>query len=755
MPTSNEDKGKPSRRDARPLVSEARPIPWEQLSEAEQELVTNKADPWIKAVIEDSKRYKPATDEIDERRTGRVLFIDGPRGAGKTSFLLTLLKRWTAQPNQTSDYGDAHCSSNLRVFLPVLDFDPLPRGMPLHGWLLEPWRKHAREPEPGSKPGADAARLGSGDLSELFADLFERAVIGWTPAHTEGKGVVDKALAYQERASGWLETTETWNKFVGAMACRESGCSGERCKRSHRFVFVIAIDDVDLQVEHLPQLLHAIRLLHHPNVAYVLTGNYEHLRFALLLDYLRRHEQQAGTHNKNIPWDEINIHSNRLRDALLEKALPRHARLELEHLCLKDVLRIRPDGTREISKIVNETLKSLPEAARALKVVTARKAQHAMDRLLESRTIAIEKGNAPERNISHILEFVANLCDTSITKSTNTPPTWQFAQRGRLTTRLGNVFRAWEGRDRLTILLAERPRFVFLPDFNQEDIRIDEQAHGALLVQLLIEKKNTPARALALNWAPDELILATEVRWQPKSGNIEGLAVFHWPVLVRPTASQVLDLHKLAKAISNQVNGDSQIDVTEKMVTLWLSKNIEWQYAIGNNTGSTNQQKEWTESQKRWTDHPNHSFNSVAVELENISKRNNDLKQETARWVNELVVMTAPYFGLPEQLAQEMRRRFFSINGIVPSGEELKKEQDRTIRNAIIAPRTLVAQLRRKPLDEKTDLTSSDLDDAVKGFLEVRKSAARDDWWQWLDRRASSGTARKPRPRGRINSGGT
>lgn len=70
MPITNEDKGKQLRWDARPLVSEARPISWEQLSEAEQELVTKKADPWIKAVIEDSERYKPASDEIDEFRTG-------------------------------------------------------------------------------------------------------------------------------------------------------------------------------------------------------------------------------------------------------------------------------------------------------------------------------------------------------------------------------------------------------------------------------------------------------------------------------------------------------------------------------------------------------------------------------------------------------------------------------------------------------------------------------------------------------------
>ncbi len=127
------------------LVSEARPIAWECLSGKERGLIEKGADVWIKAVVDDAARKKVPVDAIDERRSGRVLFIDGPRGAGKTSLLLTILKRWRNGSKTTDANEKGPCNENLRVLLPVLDFDPLPPGMPLHGWLIEAWRKEVRE----------------------------------------------------------------------------------------------------------------------------------------------------------------------------------------------------------------------------------------------------------------------------------------------------------------------------------------------------------------------------------------------------------------------------------------------------------------------------------------------------------------------------------------------------------------------------------------------------------------------------------
>lgn len=89
------------------------------------------------------------------------------------------------------------------MFMPVLDFDPLPRGMPLHGWLLEPWRRAVRKMDDDT-----GTRVDDLNLTERLADLFDRAVTGWTSAEVSGKGVAEKVIAYQEQASGWLDTSK-------------------------------------------------------------------------------------------------------------------------------------------------------------------------------------------------------------------------------------------------------------------------------------------------------------------------------------------------------------------------------------------------------------------------------------------------------------------------------------------------------------------------------------------------------------------
>ena len=569
------------------LVSEARPIPPKQLSDIEKDQLS-KANEWIKAVLNEAKLEKSDAEEIDQHRSGRVLFIDGPRGAGKTSLLLTLLDGWKKENEKRE---------NLHVFLPVLDFDPLPRGMPLHGWLLEPWRREAKRLDE-----TDTGARGSTDLTEQLAELFERAVTGWTPAHAEGRGVVEKALTYQEQASGWLETHRLWCKFVGAMLCRRCRCSRDRCRHAHQFVFVIAIDDVDLQVEQLPQLLHAVRLLHHPNVVYVLTGNYEHLRFVLKLDYIHRHGRGSYGYRhgeKQIDkalWDDIKAHSARLRDAFLEKAVPRHAMLTLPHLSFDDVLKFAA-GDQTVKDTLHAPTweKVLPAATRSLPIVTARRAQRVIESHLARPELRTEKLAAAlklteadgkdaddKKKIAATLELIAALCETSIEveekTDLNAKPT--FTMQGELTTQLGPILRVWKG-DRLKVELTDQPSFVFAPDFDETRPQIKEEAHRALLVQLVTEKTNALVVAHTLEWTPDAGIASTHVEWEPNSTKVDWMAVFHWPWLVKPSATRALELKDLARKMSDLATGSSLSDPkdVEVMVAAWLLENITPSYS--------------------------------------------------------------------------------------------------------------------------------------------------------------------------------
>ncbi|WP_231511073.1 hypothetical protein [Chondromyces apiculatus] len=658
-----------------------------------------------------------------------MLFIDGPRGAGKTSLLLTLLKRW-----RNEEEGSSAPLKHLRVLLPILDFDPLPRAMPLHGWLLEPWRKEAARIEKDC-----TLRGGSGeDLSELWAEVFERAVIGWTQASVEGKGVAEKALAYQEQASGWIDTTSLWHKFVYAAICRLAGCQRDDCKEAHPCMFVIAIDDVDLQVEHVPQLIHAIRLFHHPQVAYVLTGNYDHLRFALKLDYMVRHQSGGRTHghgDQHVDEEirkEIRIHSDQLCDAFIEKALPPHSMLTLESWSLQEVMPLRLDSNAsskaEISSkeqtvggFLGDEWKKIAETAGSLRITTVRRVQHAIDRHDERRT------NSNERQEAEILNlFAADLCGTSIEGNGAASKPVQVTLRGELSTRLGAILRVWEGHN-LKIFLMDQPSIAFFPDFS-EAANSQEEAHRALIVQLAVEKGQFGARAL--DWIPDAGILATEVQWDSKQAEVDGTAIFHWPWLQRPKASEALQLGEVAKALSKAEIGNSRTDLQEEFIKPWISENIKW--------FCTNREKPLAE--------PNINLKNLAQKLSDLPRDNNkEDEAEIKRWIGELFVMTAPYFGLPELLCQRLRD---SLNECkhMPSIQEIHEEEKRIVKNAIINWQMGITHIGRQPSEKKRDPPPEAISKAVDDFLKVREKLSNNDsWWKFTKSGLSSQAAGQKR----------
>ena len=599
--------------------------------------------------------------------------------------------------------------------------------MPLHGWLLEPWRREAHRLEKDTGGGAEGQ-----DLRELWADVFERAVLGWSQAAVEGKGVVEKALAYHEQTSGWVETRSRWYDLVNTAVCRHNKCRSLKCKAAHPFVFIVAIDDVDLQVEHVPHLLHAIRLLHHPNVVYVLTGNMEHLRFVLELDYIGQHGVRPLDLERSAEQDlskaqsvskaqslsgRIKSYSCTLRDALLEKALPSHATLTLPLLSLEEVLSMHVDtgGDAEtvealFDKLWPKTTKeqAWPEIAKltqGLRVVTARHAQHAIDKHLSDLTTA-KKAKT----------FAAELFGTELDKQD------RIALRGRLTTLLGPVFQTWEG-DQLSIELREQPLFAFASQFGEADYNLKEGANRAAVLQCVVDKKLVEAPGL--DWQPEAGVATTSVQWKSDISGIAGNALFHWPWLNRPTVGEILEMGDLANAMKDGAGGAKDRENLHKEILLvWLRKNIRWQRQREGHTDAKIISK---------------TMKIIANELKLLCNHKTPLtKNDARRWVRELMVMTAPYFGLSDTIASALRKEFKSLATDPKDPEnrknrkELGKEEIRMVRNAIIVWRRTDALQRGQALDIIDDPTSPEVDDAVDDFLKKREEMSPNDlWWKF------------------------
>jgi hypothetical protein len=93
-------------------------------------------------------------------------------------------------------------------------------------------------------------------------------------------------LDREEQVGDWQRLDRQWYDFVDDViefaTTRVPQPAGPLPKDP---VFVIMIDDVDLQVGRVRELLPALRLLYHPSVVFVVAAHRKHLIDMLALDF--------------------------------------------------------------------------------------------------------------------------------------------------------------------------------------------------------------------------------------------------------------------------------------------------------------------------------------------------------------------------------------------------------------------------------------------------------------------------------------
>lgn len=312
-----------------------------------------------------------------EERYPRVLLLDGGRGTGKTSILLTLVKRWGVAAGLGDDpetdsaskpefvkritrLRDNHQwipeegkSPNYVRVVPILDFDPLPAEMPLVAGIIQAWRLLAERYDlPNKRNGF--CEDDTDTLLDLWHKLFRVAAVGWTgiPKQT---GLIEQVLDQEEQVRDWQRLDKQWRDFVN-MAILRGKCLGERDKLGDNPVFVIMIDDVDLQVGRIRELLPALRMLYHPQVFFLVAADRRHMVDMLKLDFVGKQNALARHTNAS---DGLGIElagsdrwASDLADSAFEKVFPRRSRWTLKRLDLLDFLAFprQYTGTKEGQK---------------------------------------------------------------------------------------------------------------------------------------------------------------------------------------------------------------------------------------------------------------------------------------------------------------------------------------------------------------------------------------------------------------------
>ena len=175
--------------------------------------------------------------------------------------------------------------------LRILDFDPLPPQMPLLAGIVQAWQPLAKE-YASLLARSDECDGTAETLEDEWHRLFRVAAVGWSPVPAAG-GLLEQVLDRQEQVTDWQRLGHHWYDFVTNVIVR-GRCLGKEHSLCGEPIFVIMVDDVDLQVDRIRELLPALRLLYHPNVVFLVAADWGHLIHTLKLDFLGRQNRLAN-----------------------------------------------------------------------------------------------------------------------------------------------------------------------------------------------------------------------------------------------------------------------------------------------------------------------------------------------------------------------------------------------------------------------------------------------------------------------------
>lgn len=354
------------------------PLAPEQLSDQELRIIfeiEDRLEDARKSAIEEEPKGAGRYLKTVENRHSRVLLLDGGRGTGKTSLLLTLVQRWhhkivdddrtekkliTAYTTRT-DRLQSVSKDRVNVAIPrhvkvldILDFDPLTPGMPLIAGIVQVWRQLADEYD---------QRLGSSDedyeddgpLMDLWYNLFQMAAAGWgTVSHD--KSLIEQVLDRQEQVQNWQRLGEDWSTFINRVIKKGRKLNGPE-KLNAESVFVIMIDDCDLQVERIRELLPALRMLYHPKVFFLVAADRQHMIEMLQLDFYGQQSKLARHQNARSDslWELVDKDrwAPELANSSVNKVFPLKNRWKLQQLSLHELLRFPHDKKANLKDILD------------------------------------------------------------------------------------------------------------------------------------------------------------------------------------------------------------------------------------------------------------------------------------------------------------------------------------------------------------------------------------------------------------------
>lgn len=323
--------------------------------------------------------------QIDAQRRNHVFLIEGGRGSGKSSVLLTLMDAWSKR-YQGKPPNDLGIDMSVKGLVPMLlDLQPIPPSTHLLLFLLGQLHLLVEQVEKQPPYAQSAAWSPDADhehkLRGAWCDLL-RSACGWGDQLKDRRAHIDPETYVTE-----LEQAErdrhrlrpSFQRFMDLL------CKEFKPTDGHPPLFLIAIDDADMCPMRSLQLLEILRLLWHPRLAFLLTGHEDLFLIALrndLLGELRTPLRGLTILSHEDPnTGDIQL-AVRLASEIYNKLVPLHQRFALPPLgadVRKDKLKPLFTGVdsaegKSLSWYINEnrvTRYALPDRMRGVKDLEA------------------------------------------------------------------------------------------------------------------------------------------------------------------------------------------------------------------------------------------------------------------------------------------------------------------------------------------------------------------------------------------------
>lgn len=356
--------------------TEASLLPWEKLTDDQQRAVLNSHLRFHQFAHRRSAGSAPKSPfdhflpHIDANPMNRVVLIDGGRGSGKTVVLLRLLRYWSdgvrekyeAQQSGTEESGTQtsapvrepeflgairdHTDGPPELIVPIanIGLQTLSESaslLPYIGAAFHQVLRGIEAPHEQNVPRAAPPWVAVEDSAMKCVSGwrdFMAAAAQWDGNLKEREKALDAEaymLELRDAELQRLQLSDVFRKFVDGLVIDFKARFGS----SKVPLFVIAIDDADMQPKHSVRVLNTIRLLEHERVAYLLVGDLPLFQSMLSDWYMGRIRQPLTLLDLDADRSAELIDreaATRLANDVLDKVIPRGHRFGLPPLPLHE-----------------------------------------------------------------------------------------------------------------------------------------------------------------------------------------------------------------------------------------------------------------------------------------------------------------------------------------------------------------------------------------------------------------------------------